>query len=76
MPEECHLTLKGKDIVGRVTSASWSETLKKTIGLAYVAPEQAAIDSLFDIKIAKGRIIKGRVTKLPFYDPDNARQEL
>jgi sarcosine oxidase subunit alpha len=76
VPEECHLTLKDGEIVGRVTSAAYSETLGKTIGLAYVAPEQSAPDSLFDIKVGKGRIIKGRVVKLPFYDPENARQEM
>ena len=53
VPEECHLTLKDGAIAGRVTSAAYSETLKKTIGLAYVAPDQAAIDSLFDIKVDK-----------------------
>jgi sarcosine oxidase subunit alpha len=68
--------LKNGDIVGRITSASYSETLKKTIGLAYVAPEQAAVDTLFDIKVGGGRIVKGRVTRLPFYDAANARQEM
>jgi sarcosine oxidase subunit alpha len=76
VPEECHLTLKEGAIAGRVTSAARSETLNQTIGLAYVLPEQSAVDTLFDIKIGGGRIIKGRVVKLPFYDPAGARQEM
>jgi sarcosine oxidase subunit alpha len=76
VPEECHLTLKDGEIAGRITSAARSDTLKTTIGLAYVLPEQAAIDSRFDIKIAGGRIIEARVVKLPFYDPAGARQEM
>jgi sarcosine oxidase subunit alpha len=76
IPEECHLTLRGGEIVGRVTSAARSEALNAIIGLAYVAPEQAGVGSLFDIKVANGRIARGRVVKLPFYDPAGARQEL
>jgi sarcosine oxidase subunit alpha len=76
VPEECHLTVRDGEIVGRVTSAAWSETLQQTIGLAYVAPEQTGIGSLFDIKVAGGRIVRGRVVKLPFYDPAGARQEM
>ena len=76
VPEECHLTLKDGMIAGRVTSAARSDTLKATIGLAYVFSDQAAIDTLFDIKVERGRIIKGRVVKLPFYDPAGARQEM
>jgi sarcosine oxidase, subunit alpha len=76
VPEECHLTLKNGAIAGRVTSAAWSDTLNRTIGLAYVLPEQSAVDTLFDIKVDGGRIIKGRVVKLPFYDAAGARQEM
>ena len=42
VPEECHLVVRGQDILGRVTSACRSEALGKVIGLAYVAPDQAA----------------------------------
>ncbi|MEM7044779.1 MAG: 2Fe-2S iron-sulfur cluster-binding protein, partial [Pseudomonadota bacterium] len=34
-PKECHLVIRDGDIVGRVTSAVLSPTLKKIIGLAY-----------------------------------------
>ncbi|HEY2111279.1 MAG TPA: glycine cleavage T C-terminal barrel domain-containing protein, partial [Dongiaceae bacterium] len=75
-PEECHLTVRGSEITGRVTSAVRSPSLDRVIGLAYVAPDQAAEGSSFDIKIAGGRLIKGKVVKLPFYDPENKRQEM
>jgi sarcosine oxidase subunit alpha len=76
VPEECHLTVRNGEITGRVTSAVHSPTLDRVIGLAYVAPDQAAEGANFDIKIAGGRLIKGRVVKLPFYDPETKRQEM
>lgn len=75
-PEECHLVLKGEEIVGRVTSAVRSPSLNKVVGLAYVHPEDGEPGRQFDIKIGGGRRIKGVVTKYPFYDPDNKRQEM
>ncbi|MEX1204263.1 MAG: glycine cleavage T C-terminal barrel domain-containing protein [Dongiaceae bacterium] len=76
VPEECHLVLRGAEIVGRVTSAVRSPSLDRTIGLAYVAPDQAEPDRTFDIKVAGGRILRGRVVPIPFYDPQNQRQEM
>jgi len=76
VPEECHLVVRGQDILGRVTSACRSEALGRVIGLAYVAPDQAAPGSRFDIKIQGGRIVEGEVVPTPFYDPDNWRQEM
>ncbi|MFQ5939391.1 MAG: 2Fe-2S iron-sulfur cluster-binding protein [Alphaproteobacteria bacterium] len=76
VPDECHLVVRGADILGRVTSVAASPILGKTIGLAYVAPEQAEPGQVFDIKIAGGRLVQAEVAALPFYDPDNERQEL
>src|SRR5262249_37613832 len=76
MPEECHLVIRGKEILGRVTSVVRSPSLEKVIGLAYVAPDQAEPGKTFEIKVAGGRIIQGKVVKIPFYDPDNKRQEM
>src|SRR5215813_9778406 len=75
-PEECHLTVRGQEITGRITSAVRSPSLDKVIGMAYVAPDQAVEGTNFDIKIAGGRLIKGKVVKLPFYDPETKRQEM
>jgi sarcosine oxidase subunit alpha len=75
-PEECHLVLKGEEIVGRVTSAVRSPSLNKVVGLAYVHPSDAEPGKPFDIKVQGGRRIRGVVAKHPFYDPDNKRQEM
>jgi len=75
-PEECHLVLKGEEIVGRVTSAVRSPSLNKVVGLAYVHPSDGEPGKQFDIKVDGGRRITGVVTKYPFYDPDNKRQEM
>ena len=75
-PEECHLVLKGEEIVGRVTSAVNSPSLGKVVGLAYVHADDAALGSEFTIKVDGGKRITGIVTKYPFYDPENKRQEM
>ncbi len=75
-PEECHLVLKGEEIVGRITSAVKSPSLGKVVGLAYVHPAEGEPGSKFWIKVDGGRRIRGVVTKYPFYDPDNKRQEM
>ena len=76
LPQECNLTLRNGDIAGRVTSIAHSPARGSAIGLAYVAPEQTAIGSLFDIKLSDGELLQAQVTALPFYDPDNKRQEM
>jgi len=76
VPDECHLTVRGKEITGRVTSAVRSPALGRTIGMAYVAPDQAEHGKIFDIKIGGGQLITGKVVPIPFYDPENKRQEM
>jgi sarcosine oxidase subunit alpha len=76
VPEECHLVIRGADIVGRVTSAVRSPSLGKIVGLAYVAPDQAEPGKSFDIRVDGGRMIQGKVVPIPFYDPENKRQEM
>ncbi len=75
LPEECHLVIRGTEIAGRVTSVTRSPTLGRIIGLAYVAPEDAVTGSPFHIKVG-GTFVKAEVVRLPFYDPDNTRQNL
>jgi sarcosine oxidase subunit alpha len=75
-PEECHLVLKGEEIVGRITSAVRSPSVGKVVGLAYVHPDDGEPGRQFDIKVDGGKRIKGVVTKYPFYDSDNKRQEM
>ncbi len=51
--------------VGRVTSGGPSPTLGKSIGLAYVPPELAAVGTGFEILI-RGRACAARVVETPF----------
>ncbi|MGE0096189.1 MAG: glycine cleavage T C-terminal barrel domain-containing protein [Alphaproteobacteria bacterium] len=76
IPEECHLVVRDGAIVGRVTSAAYSDSLRRIIGLAFVAPDQAEPGSRFTIKIGEKKLIEAEVVKLPFYDPDGKRQEM
>jgi sarcosine oxidase, subunit alpha len=75
-PKECHLVIRDGAITGRVTSAVRSPTHGKVIGLAYVVPDQAEIGQRFQIRIEDGEMVEARVVPVPFYDPDNRRQEL
>mgnify|MGYP001819933256 FL=1 len=75
-PLEGHLVLDDGRITGNVTSCEYSPTLEKIIGLAYVSPEQSGEACRFDIRVDGGSIVRAQVSALPFYDPDNRRQEL
>ncbi|MDR1462515.1 MAG: (2Fe-2S)-binding protein [Azoarcus sp.] len=84
LPENAPRPLEGQlildeadNITGAITSCAYSGTLKKTIGLAWCAPAQSAAGSRLPIRCesAPGGRIDALVVKLPFYDPDNKRQE-
>ena len=74
-PEECCLVVQDGAIAGRVTSAMRSPTLGRAIGLAFVPPAIAAPGSGFTIRRPDGAMVAAEVAQIPFYDPDNARQE-
>ncbi|MFQ5935986.1 MAG: 2Fe-2S iron-sulfur cluster-binding protein [Acidiferrobacterales bacterium] len=76
VPEESNLVLRGGDIIGHVTSVTRSPTLEKIIGLAFTAADEAQAGHPIRIKHTSGQVLEGRVATLPFYDPDNGRQEL
>lgn len=76
VPKECHLVIRGTEITGRVTSIADSTSLGKIIGMAYVAADQAEPGTTIDIRADGGAMVKATVVKMPFYDPDSARQEL
>lgn len=75
-PLEGHLVLKGDDISGNVTSCEYSQSLGQIIGLAYCAADQATPGQRIPIRVEGGEMVQATVVKLPFYDPDNQRQEL
>jgi sarcosine oxidase subunit alpha len=74
VPKECHLVIRDGTIVGRVTSVTFSPTLKRVIGMAYVSPDQTQLGNQFTIRIDGGQEIHAEVIRTPFYDPDNKRQ--
>ncbi len=57
--------INGK-LCGRVSSGSFAPYLKKSIGLAYIPPEQAAPGQEMQIEI-RGKLAGARQTTLPFY---------
>jgi sarcosine oxidase subunit alpha len=72
--EECHLVVDGSEIVGRVTSVGASDSCARTVGLAMVCREYAAIDTPLALRLGDGSTVVARVVPTPFYDPENARQ--
>ncbi len=75
-PKDCHLVIKDGEIVGRITSVVKSPTLGKVIGLAYLPPAMAETGQRFEIRVDGGVMVAAEVVPTPFYDPDNARQEI
>ncbi|WP_249677884.1 2Fe-2S iron-sulfur cluster-binding protein [Pseudomonas abieticivorans] len=75
-PLEGHLVLQGPDISGNVTSCEYSHHLGKVIGLAYAAYDQSEPGQQIPIRVEGGIVLQATVVKLPFFDPDNLRQEL
>ena len=76
IPLESHLVLDGEQMAGRVTSCSYSPTLGKPIGLAYVPPNMAEPGQRLCIKSTGGVKVNAEVVATPFYDPQTLRQEL
>ena len=75
VPAENHLVVRDGEIMGRVTSCCRSPALGRTVGLAYVAPDQAETGGTIQIRV-DGGLYDASVVDLPFYDPENARQEM
>jgi sarcosine oxidase subunit alpha len=67
--------IEGGEISGRVTSVAWSATLQKTIGLAFVRPEQAEPGTRISFRASGGRMVPATVVPTPFYDPESERQK-
>jgi aminomethyltransferase len=53
-------------VVGIVTSGTWSPTLEKAIALAYVPVGMSKLGSAVQVEI-RGKACEGRVVKKPFY---------
>jgi aminomethyltransferase len=63
---EGHAVLAGGETVGRVTSGTWSPTFEKALGMAYVAPGQAAVGTELEVDV-RGRRLPVEVVATPFY---------
>jgi sarcosine oxidase subunit alpha len=74
LPREGHMVIDGGAIAGRVTSIAWSETLRRAVGLAYVAPHLAQAGREIQVRADGGVLLTARVAQTPFYDPKNERQ--
>jgi len=75
-PKESHLVIDGDQIAGRVSSAAFSSSLNKVVGLAYLPADRCTEGTHFQIRIESGRTVAAEVVATPFYDPENTRQEL
>lgn len=54
------------EVVGRVTSGSFSPTLEKAIGMAYVPPDLAESGTEIQIQVRKNAV-PARIVPMPFY---------
>jgi sarcosine oxidase, subunit alpha len=72
--KECHLIIDGSKIIGRVTSVTYSPTLKLSLGLVFIEPHKANTGTPFEIRTDSGRMVGAKVVPIPFYDPKNERQ--
>ncbi len=63
---EGYAILRQNDIVGQVTSGTFSPTLQKSIAMGYVAPELAAPGTQLHVDV-RGRPEPATVVPLPFY---------
>jgi sarcosine oxidase subunit alpha len=75
VPLECHLIIDGGEIVGRVTSISWSPHVGRYIGLAFVPPAMAEPGTPISIRVTDGSMVAAETCATPFFDPRDQRQK-
>ena len=63
--EGCVVCVEGRS-VGGVTSGTYSPTIKKSIGLAYVAPQYSEPGQGVEIEI-RNQFHRAQIVKTPFY---------
>jgi sarcosine oxidase subunit alpha len=68
LPLEGEQFVRDGHLVGRVTSARYSPTLEKSIGLGWVNSEFATIGSKLTLR-TNGQLAQATAIKVPFYDP-------
>ena len=75
-PEECQLVFDGTEMVGRITSISRQSTLGHAVAMGFVKPELASAGTKLEVRVSDGSRVVVAVSDLPFYDPQNSRQQL
>lgn len=65
IPRKGMVIESGEEMIGTVTSGTYSPVLEKGIGMGYVPPEYSESESTIQIKI-RGREAKGKMVDLPF----------
>jgi len=68
IPRQGYEIARDGQILGTVTTGTFSPTLQRNIGLGYVPTEFADLGSEFDI-IIRGKALKAKVVETPFYTP-------
>lgn len=66
VPREHYGVMRGDQVVGEVTSGTFSPTLQRPIAMAYVDPEHGAAGASLNIDV-RGRPLPAEVVALPFY---------
>jgi sarcosine oxidase subunit alpha len=69
--EGAQIVIDGRP-AGRITSVRRSEAVGAVIGLAWLPPERASDGTRFEVRVDR-RLVGGRVTSGPFFDPDGER---
>lgn len=69
VPFECNLVIdKSGHIEGRITSISYSPSLRKFIGFAYVSPSNTKVGTVLSIRTDSGQMVEAAVVKSPFIE--------
>jgi aminomethyltransferase len=60
------VVLQGEQVIGAVTSGTFSPTLEKSIAMAYITPTAAAVGTPLEVDI-RGKREPATIVRLPFY---------
>lgn len=72
LPEDGAAIIVNGELAGRVTSARYSPSFQKAIGLAWVPADRAHEGAEVDVRVS-GRLARAKITEQAFYDPEGTR---
>ncbi len=73
VPREHYPVLREAQVVGEITSGTFSPTLNQPIAMAYVDPPAATAGQMLQVDI-RGRAAVAQVVQLPFYSRDSSQR--